>query len=133
MRELEFLTQPHAPQESPGLESTDEQLASISKLVDEGEFSKAADRVEDLVRQGIFDIRLLVFLFHASFLEEGFGALTRSFEGLTAFIPRAEVPTPKGEDDEEYHVGRVQRCLVSKVVRRARARARPARGAAACP
>ena len=60
-------------------------------------------------------------------------SLVGELEGLTAFIPRAEVPTPKGEDDEEYHVGRVQRCLVSTGVRRARARARPARGAAACP
>lgn len=111
MRDLAFLTQPHEPTESPGLDSTDEQLASISELVDEGEYAKAADRVEDLVRQEVYDVRLLVFLFYAAFLEEGLGKLAGALEGFATFLEHSRDALGPA-DKKEAQIARSLRWLL---------------------
>lgn len=114
MRDLGFLVEPHEPQESPGLDSTDEQLSSISELVDEGDFSRAADRVADLVEQDVYDVRLLVFLFYGAFLEEGFGSLTQALEGFATFLEHSKDALGPASK-REAHVARSLRWLLEHV------------------
>jgi len=111
MRDLSFLTEPHEPQTSPGLETSDEQLASISMLADEGDFATAADRVEALVSEKVFDIRLIVFLLHDATLQGGFDALAAGLEGLLRFLQDNDGALGPAER-KQAHIARSVRWLL---------------------
>lgn len=113
MRDLSFLTQSHEPQDSPGLETSDEQLAGISMLADEGDFGTAANRVEALIAEQVFDIRLLVFVLHDATLQGGFDALANSLEGLLRFLQDNDGALGPAER-KQAHIARSVRWLLEK-------------------
>lgn len=70
-RDLSFLTSPPPTSDEPGLATVDPRFSRITRMAESGEHSAAADAVEALMREGIFDIRLIVILLYATFAEEG--------------------------------------------------------------
>lgn len=113
MRDLSFLTAPHEPQDAPGLETSDERLAEVSALADLGDYEAAADRVQALVEEEVFDIRLLVFLLYQAFFEEGLDALKTGLLGIPE-IMALDVVGPSTRRDSQ--VARSLRWWLEKTV-----------------
>ncbi len=114
MRDLSFLTAAHEAQEAPGLETSDERLAEVSALADLGDYKGAADRVQAMVEEEVFDIRLVVFLLYQAFFEEGLGALRTGLLGLPQFMALESVLGPMTRRDSQ--IARSLRWWLEKTV-----------------
>src|SRR5690606_26521282 len=99
--DLTPLLEPLTRGEGPDLDATDERLVAIDTLADRGQFEAAARGVEELVREGIYDIRPLPYLLYQAFVEGGLAGLVTvlgvlenvlgpSFEALSPERRRAE-------------------------------------------
>ncbi|MFO7179325.1 MAG: hypothetical protein DIU78_011555, partial [Pseudomonadota bacterium] len=73
--DLTPLLEPLTRGEGPDLDATDERLVAIDTLADRGQFEAAARGVEELVREGIYDIRPLPYLLYQAFVEGGLAGL----------------------------------------------------------
>ncbi|GIW70591.1 MAG: hypothetical protein KatS3mg102_0133 [Planctomycetota bacterium] len=75
MPDITLLMKPLAAQGEPGLDTLDERFQTIVGLVQNAEFAPAAERTEAVVREGIYDVRLLGYFLYGVFLERGVAAL----------------------------------------------------------
>ncbi len=66
----------------PGLDTLDPRWAEVSGLVQAGQFAEAARASDELLRQDIFDVRLVGYLCFGQFLEAGPGTLADIFAAL---------------------------------------------------
>lgn len=80
---LEILKTSFAVTDSPGLDTLDPRMGEVSDLLQAGDFVAAARIVEDLLQQGICDLRLVGYLAFGQFLEHGVAGLLAIVEGLT--------------------------------------------------
>jgi hypothetical protein len=100
-RDLQILQQPLDVASEPGLPSTDGRLTLITDLAERRSFREAADRVEELLADGIYDIRAIsVYLFQA-FFEGGFavaGEVLSTLQGLLTTNLEAVGPQKRRED-----------------------------------
>ena len=81
---LEILQETFAP--SQGMDTLDPRWAELSGLVQEGQFSEAAEQAHQLLQEGIYDIRLISYLCFGGFLERGPARLGEVFAGLARVI-----------------------------------------------
>lgn len=88
MRNVAFLTQEMEPANQPGIDTVDPRFIHITDLVEKGEFENAAEEIELLHEQNIFDIRLIGYYLYQVFLEEGLGALGDLAGGIDTMIDR---------------------------------------------
>lgn len=70
-RNLELLLQPLAITDEPGLDPLDPRFSSITGLASRGQYGPAADQTEELLAEGIFDIRLISIYLLQAFREAG--------------------------------------------------------------
>ena len=85
----------------PGLESVDPRLIEVTDLATRRNFELAADRVDELLADGVYDIRLLAVYFYQAFREEGLPRLAdilAAVERLTGESFEAVGPTKRRED-----------------------------------
>ena len=88
MRNVAFLNKELEPAKKPGIESVDPRFIHISDLVEKGHFEEAAEEIELLQEQNIFDIRLIGYYLYQVFVEEGVGALGDLMGGVDSLIER---------------------------------------------
>jgi hypothetical protein len=74
-RDLEALLAPIAPSDNEPLDTLDPRLATVLDLADQRRFSDAADKAEDLIRAGVFDVRPISVLLFDAYLKDGLRAL----------------------------------------------------------
>jgi hypothetical protein len=55
----------------PGLDSLDPRWSELSGMVQEGQFAEAAQMAEQLLAQGVYDVRIVGYLCFGHFLDEG--------------------------------------------------------------
>ncbi|PTL85381.1 type VI secretion system protein IglI family protein [Vitiosangium sp. GDMCC 1.1324] len=80
--ELHLLDKP-LDAEAPDLESTDERLEKVNDLVSRGTYPDAARAAEALLREGVFDVRLVSPYLLGLFLEGGLEAMPVVFHSLS--------------------------------------------------
>lgn len=85
-RDLTRLRQPLAPDEEPGLSSSDPRLLIITDLAERRAFREAADLADEMLGEGIFDIRVISILMFQAFIEGGFPALEDVMNTLTVLL-----------------------------------------------
>jgi hypothetical protein len=74
--------------EAPDLESSDERLEKVNGLVSRGDYLGAARASEALLREGLFDVRLVGPYLLGLFLEGGLQALPEMFHSLSSTLLR---------------------------------------------
>jgi hypothetical protein len=74
--------------EAPDLESSDERLEKVNGLVARGAYIEAAQAAEALLRQGLYDVRLVGPYLLGLFLEGGLGAMPVMFHSLSSTLLR---------------------------------------------
>lgn len=79
---LSPLLTPLTRAEGADLDATDERLVSIDALSEKGRYDAAARAVEELVGEGIYDIRPLPYLLYQAFVEDGFAGLVTVLAAL---------------------------------------------------
>ncbi len=85
-RDLNALLQPLAIAADPGLDSLDPRFSAITTLASHGQYGPAADEVEKLLAEGIYDGRLLpTFLFQA-FREAGIAGIGEVLEAVSSLL-----------------------------------------------
>lgn len=72
--------------ENPGLETIDPRFGDITTLVENGEYLGAAAQAQEILEEGVYDIRITGYLLYGHFLEEGVGTLPSIFECLTHLL-----------------------------------------------
>ena len=80
--DIDVLNSTFAVQPNPGLDTLDPRWAEVSGLVQAGDFKAAAEQSEGLLREAVYDIRLIGYLCFGLFLERGPAALPAIFESL---------------------------------------------------
>lgn len=73
-RNLQPLIQPITAPVEPGLDALDPRFSSITSLASRGQYSAAADQIEEIFAEEIFDIRLIVVYLFQAFREAGLSA-----------------------------------------------------------
>lgn len=61
--------------ENPGLDSTDPRFDEIATLIQEGKYAEAATLSENILVDGIYDIRLICYFLYGYWLEQGLASL----------------------------------------------------------
>ena len=61
--------------ENPGLDSTDPRFDEIASLVQAGKDAEAAELSENILADGVYDIRLICYFLYGYWLNEGFSSL----------------------------------------------------------
>lgn len=74
--------------EAPDLESSDERLEKVNGLVARSAYIEAAQAAEVLLRQGLYDVRLVGPYLLGLFLEGGMGAMPVVFHSLSSTLLR---------------------------------------------
>ena len=70
-RDLAVFLQPLAATAEPGLESADPRLLGITALAGRSQYTPAAQQIEELLGEGIYDVRTISIYLFAAFREEG--------------------------------------------------------------
>jgi hypothetical protein len=108
MLEIALLLNPIAPTENPGLDTLDPRFQEIAGLVESGEFAKASEQTQALLKEGIADIRVISYFLYGVFLESGLLGLPQLLQALAGLFSTnwASVgPTQKKEKHAENGVG----------------------------
>ena len=115
MRDLSFLNAPSAIH-NQGVLTTDPIFNDITRRAEDGELSEAADAVEALLAEGIYDIRLMTILLFAVFQEDGLSRLPELLSGLTSLLTQST--SHYGPSDRrEIHVQKSLSGLLEKIER----------------
>lgn len=102
--EIDLLKQPLSPAgDTLGLETLDPRFQDIASLVEQAEFGKAAEQVEALMREGIFDIRLMGYYLYGVFVERGLAGLGDVFEALISVLGESGWPAVGPAKKKENH------------------------------
>jgi len=72
--------------EKPGLDITDPRFSDIATLVQEGSYLEAAAGAEAILKENIYDIRMIGYFLYGHFLEEGIPALTDIYRSLSDLL-----------------------------------------------
>ena len=104
-RDLAVFLQPLAVAPEPGLESADPRLLGITGLAGRSQYTPAAQQIEELLGEGIYDIRLVSIYLFVAFREEGTAVLPTMITALDHLVGEsfeAVGPTAK----REQHFGK---------------------------
>jgi hypothetical protein len=100
-RDLTFLEDP-ATTAGQAIESTDPRLVALSDLLETRRWKEGGDRAEELLREGVFDIRVLTAYLAASFFEGAFETLEGLFDVVDRLLAnRLEAIGPAKKRDEQ--------------------------------
>ncbi len=108
MLEIQLLLNPITPTENPGLDTLDPRFQEIAGLVEAGEFGKASEQTQALLKDGIADIRVISYFLYGCFLESGLTGLPQILQALISLFTTnwaAVGPTQKKEKHAENGVG----------------------------
>lgn len=73
--DLKLLDKPLTAAENPGLDTLDPRFQEIAGLVENGDYAKAAEQTEALIREDILDVRVIGYYLYGIFSERGLGSL----------------------------------------------------------
>ena len=108
MLDIALLLSPLTPAETPGLDTLDPRFQEIAGLVEAGEFIEASEQTQNLLKEGIVDIRVVSYFLYGVFLESGLAGLPKLLDALAGlFGPNwaACGPAQKKEKHAENGVG----------------------------
>ena len=72
--------------ENPGLDILDPRFGDITTLVENGDYPGAAAQAQEILEEGVYDIRITGFFLYGHFLEEGVGGITTIFGCLSNLL-----------------------------------------------
>ncbi|MEZ0229406.1 MAG: type VI secretion system protein IglI family protein, partial [Planctomycetota bacterium] len=118
MLEIQLLLNPLTQTENPGLDTLDPRFQEIAGFVEAGEFAKASEQTQALLKEGIADIRIISYFLYGVFLEVGLGGLGQMLQALGGlFGPNwaAIGPVQKKEKHAENGIGWLLARLTKKL------------------
>ena len=80
MPDINLLKKTLTPGETLGLDTLDSRFQDVAGLAESGEYLKAAEKVEEVIREDIYDIRLIGYFLFGVFLQTGLGGLADVLE-----------------------------------------------------
>ena len=101
MPDIALLKKTLTPGETLGLDTLDPRFQEIASLAEQGEFMQSADKTEEVLREDIYDIRLIGYYLYGCFLKDGLPGLIEILEvakGLFGESWAAIGPTKKKEN-----------------------------------
>ncbi len=72
--------------ENPGLETFDPRFTDIASMVQDGNFEAAAAESEQVIAEGVYDVRIIGYFLFGVFLEQGVGALPDVFRAINGML-----------------------------------------------
>ncbi len=86
MLEIQLLLNPLTPTDNPGLDTLDPRFQEIAGFVEAGEFARASEQTQTLLKEGIVDIRVISYFLYGAFLEGGLAGLASVLSGLASLL-----------------------------------------------
>lgn len=83
---IELLNQTLKVTDNPGLEIFDPRFNDIATLIQQGNYSDAAVKAEEIIEEGIYDIRIIGYFLHGVFIEQGVSVLPAVFRSLISLL-----------------------------------------------
>src|SRR5687768_11008246 len=83
MPDIALLDKPLTPGASVGIDTLDPRFQEIAALAEQAEYTQAADKTEELLREDIYDIRLIGYFLYGTFLRDGLKGLGKVMEVAT--------------------------------------------------
>ncbi len=84
--EIDVLTGELEVAENPGIETFDPRFGDINTLIQDGNYADGAAQAEEIIREGIYDIRLIGSFMYGLFLEQGVGGLAPVFQSMSGLL-----------------------------------------------
>ena len=75
-----------ATSDSPGLSPIDPRFNDIATLIQEGHYAEASAGAEEVLKEEIYDIRIMGYFVYGIFLEKGVGALEEIFTAMAGVL-----------------------------------------------
>jgi hypothetical protein len=83
---IDLLTNTLEVTENPGLDTLDPRFMDIAGLVESGDYLGAATQAEEILEEGVYDIRIIGYFLYGAFLEQGVGAVTAILGCMTSLL-----------------------------------------------
>ncbi len=82
----ELLNNKFQASDNPGLDTRDPRFADIAGMVQQGNFSGAAEQAQEIIENNIYDIRIICYFLYGLFDESGPAAFTDIFNSLKTIL-----------------------------------------------
>lgn len=115
--DIDILRQPLPESDHPGLSTIDPRLSEISSMAQDGDYLGAAAAAEEVLREGVGDIRLLGFFLYGLFLEGGIRGLAEVLTATAEFLTENWMATGP-VDRREKHAQTAFRWLFNQMLRK---------------
>lgn len=115
---LELLQGEFPVAENPGLDSTDPRFDTIATMVQEGDIAGAGLASEEILAEGIYDIRLIAYFLYAHWIEQGMASLAEVLYCLgNALLGNWEAvgPVARREKNVQNSLGWMFRQVLKKI------------------
>jgi len=83
---IDLLNQTLEVAENPGLDTLDPRFGDIAGLVENGDYLGAAGQAEEILADGVYDIRISGYFLYGHFIEEGIAAVSSIFHCLANLL-----------------------------------------------
>jgi len=83
---IDLLTNTLEVTENPGLDTLDPRFMDIASLIESGDYLGAATQAEEILEEGVYDIRIAGYFLYGVFLEQGVGAVTAILGCMTGLL-----------------------------------------------
>lgn len=114
---IDLLQGPLPVTENPGLETIDPRLSDIATLVEEGRYEEAAAESEAILKEEIYDIRIIGYFLYGLFLEQGLGATSAVYDCLTCCL-RDNLEAIGPAKNREKHIQTVLNWVMKQLLKR---------------
>lgn len=102
MRDIAFLTETLPLRDQPGLDSLDPRFAHITALAEKGLYDQAADEIAPLLRDHVYDVRLITIYLFQVFQESGLVGAGAIVEGLARILEQSWAALGPAKNREKY-------------------------------
>ncbi len=82
----ELLNNKFQVSDNPGLDTRDPRFADIAGMIQQGNFSGAAEQAQEIIENNIYDIRIICYFLYGLFDESGPAAFTGIFNSLKSIL-----------------------------------------------
>lgn len=84
--DIELLNKELEIAENPGMDTFDSRFSDIASLVENGDFIGAASQAEEVLTEGLYDIRIIGYFLYGIFLEQGVSGLSSIYRTIILLL-----------------------------------------------
>ncbi len=103
--------------ENPGLETIDPRFSDIATLVMEGNYEEAAAQSDSILKEQIYDIRIIGYFLYGHFIEQGVGAMANIYLCLANLL-RDNLEAIGPVRNREKHIQTILNWMMKQLIKK---------------